>query len=106
MLGTALNIVKWMCLPALLVASLFAPLAGKYAAWINLAAWVAAILLTHGAIRRGNYYWASAFLAATLVFSPLFMADKVFLLLVLACITTVVIFVVACRTQPQPLLAR
>jgi hypothetical protein len=104
MFETALSIAKWTWLPALLTASLFTPFAGDYTAVINFAVWMGAIVLTHRAIRRGNYFWAAEFLAATLAFSPLFIVDKIFLLLALTCVTLVVTFVVACRRQP--LLAR
>jgi hypothetical protein len=102
MLEKVLNIGKWTWLPALLMASLFTPLAGDYAGLIHLAIWLAAIFMTHHAVRRGNYFWAAEFLAATLAFSPLYMVDKIFLLLALASVTTVITLVVACRTQPVP----
>ena len=96
-----LNVAKCAWLPVLLTGSLFTRFAGKYSAPIDFAIWTSAMVLMLCAIRLRNYYWAAGFLATTVAFSPFFMLDKIFLLLVLACITTLATVLVACRPHPM-----
>ena len=62
------TVVKWISLPALLTGALFAPIAGRYE------------------IRYREYLWAARFADTAIVFSPLTLAVKTFLLLSFTCV--------------------
>jgi hypothetical protein len=97
-----LQLIKVFSFPVLLFASLFTGYAGKYDLALTVAACLAATVLALGALRAAKYVWAAELIAIAIVFSPILLLSKVFLLMGLA-------FGVACfglwtalRAQPAP----
>jgi len=52
------------------------------------------------AVRSGEYFWAAAFVGIAVLFSPLLLVVKIFLLLGLSCVVTLAALVAAFQTQP------
>ena len=94
--------LKWASLPTLLIASMFSRFASSYELTVDVLFCLGCVLLVQRAVRMKEYYWASGFAATAVVFSPLGLAIKIFLLMGLACATSLVTLLVAFRTQPQP----
>ena len=80
-----LTVVKWISVPVLLTASLFARFAGVYEIGLNLLVCAGALVLVHRAVSFREYFWATAFAGVAIVFSPLALIIKIFLLLGFTC---------------------
>ena len=96
------KIVKWVSIPVLLIASLFACCAASYELPVDLAICLGAIIFVQRAIWVREYFWAAGFLAIGVVFTPLTLVVKIFLLMGFACIATFANLLTAFRTQPAP----
>jgi hypothetical protein len=81
-----MTVVKWISLPVLLTASLFARFAGKYEIVLNLLVCAGALVVLQRAVYIREYLWAAAFVDVAIVFSPLTLIIKIFLLLSFTCI--------------------
>lgn len=92
--------IKWVSLPALLIASLFSRFAASYELLVDLVICLGAVILVQRAVRSKEYFWAAGFVAIVVVFSPLLLVVKVFLLMGLTCIAAFVTLLAALRTQP------
>ena len=82
----SMTIVKWISLPVLLTGSLFARFAGNYEIVLNLLVCAGALVVVERAVSFREYLWAAAFVGVAIVFSPLTLIIKIFLLLSLTCI--------------------
>jgi len=102
MLRMVTKIVKWVSIPVLLIASLFACCTASYEPLVDLAICLGAIVLVQRAIRLKEYFWAAGFLAIGVVFTPLSLMVKIFLLMGFACVATFANLLAAFRTQPAP----
>jgi hypothetical protein len=102
MLRMIAKIVKWISIPVLLIASLFACCIASYEPLVDLAICLCAIVLVQRAIRLRQYFWATGFLAIGVVFTPLSLMVKIFLLMGFACIATFANLLAAFRPQPVP----
>ena len=100
MLQVVTTIVKWVSIPVLLIASLFACCAASYEPLLDLAICLSAVFFVQRAIRLEEYFWAAGFLAIVVVFSPLSLMVKIFLLTTFACIATFANLLEAFRSQP------
>jgi hypothetical protein len=60
------------------------------------------VVFAQRAVRLKEYYWASGFVAVAVVFSPLELLVKIFLLMGLAWIATFAALVAAFLPQPLP----
>jgi hypothetical protein len=58
------------------------------------------IIFVQRAVWSKEYYWAAGFVAIVVVFSPLFLVVKVFLLMGVTCTATFAALIAAFRTQP------
>ena len=96
------NIIKWVSLPVLLIASMFSRSAGSYELVVDVVVCLGAIIFVQAAVRLEQYSWAAGFVAIALVFSPLLLVVKIFLLMGFTCIVTFVALLAAFRTQPLP----
>jgi hypothetical protein len=96
------KIIKWVSIPVLLIASLFAFCAASYEPLVDLAICLGAIIFVQRAIRLREYFWAAGFLAIVVVFTPLSLALKICLLMGFTCIATFANLLAAFRTQPAP----
>ena len=95
------KIIKRASMPVVLVASLFSCLAASYEALAGFVICMAAIILIQRAVWSKDYYWAVGFAAAFVMFSPMFLVVKVFLLMGFACTVVFMALAAAFRT-PLP----
>ena len=102
MFQTVTKIVKWVSIPVLLIASLFACCAASYETLVDCVICLGAIVFILRAVRLKEYFWAAGFLAIVAVFSPLSLVVKIFLLMGFTCIAIFVTLLAAFRTQPLP----
>jgi hypothetical protein len=96
------KIIKWVSIPVLLIASLFAFCAASYEPLVDFAICLGAIIFVQRAIRLKEYFWAAGFLAIVIVFTPLSLVVKIFLLMGFTFIATFANLLAAFRTQPAP----
>ena len=94
------KIMKWASIPVLLIASLFAFCAASYEPLLDFTIGLAAIVFVQRAIRLKEYFWAVGYLAVGVVFTPLSLMVKIFLLMGFACVVTFANLLAAFRTQP------
>jgi hypothetical protein len=97
-----MKIVKWFSIPVFLIASLFAFCTASYEPLVDFAVCVGAIVFIRRAILLQEYFWAAGFVAIAVVFMPLSLVVKIFLLAGFACVATIANLLRAFRTQPIP----
>ncbi len=102
MFRVSARIVKWASIPVLLIASLFTCCAASYGPVVDFAIGLGAVVLVQRAIRSKQYFWAAGFLATGVVFTPLALITKIFILMGFACVATFAKSVAAFRIQPAP----
>lgn len=102
MLQMVAKVIKWASLPVLLIASVFSCLAASYEALAGFLICMGAIIFVQRAVWSREYYWAAGFAATFVMFSPLFLVVKVFLLMGFACTVVFMTLLAAFRTQPVP----
>ena len=95
------TIIKWVSIPVLLIFALFSRFAAGYEFLANLVICTGAVICVQRAVQRKEHGWAAAFVAVVIMFSPLALAAKIFLLLGLISIATVATVVAAFRTRPR-----
>jgi hypothetical protein len=78
------SLLKWAAIPALLVGSVFSGFAGAYEPLVNFVVCMGAIILVQRAVWLHQYVSGAGFLAIAVVFSPISLVVKIFLLLGLA----------------------
>lgn len=100
MFQTVTIIVKWVSIPVLLIASMCSRYAANYELLVDAVICLGAILFVPRAIWLKDYFWAAGFVAVAVVFSPLFLVVKVFLLMGLTCLAACLALLAAFRTQP------
>jgi len=97
-----MRIIKWISIPVLLIASLFGFCAASYEPLVDLAICLGAIIFIQRAIRLREYFWAAGFLAIVVVFMPLPLVVKIFLLMGFTCVATFANLLTAFRPQAAP----
>jgi hypothetical protein len=97
------GILKWISIPVVLVASAFTGYAASYELAVNLAICLGATILVQRAVWLKEYFWAAGFVLIAVVFSPLMLAVKIFLLMGLTCVAAFLALLAAFRRQPLPL---
>jgi hypothetical protein len=102
MFQVATTIVKWVSIPVLLIASVLSRFTASYELLVDCVVCLGAIVIVLRAIRSNEYLWAAGFVAVAVVFSPLLLAVKVFLLMGFTCAVTLATLFVAFRTRPAP----
>jgi disulfide bond formation protein DsbB len=95
----SITIIKWISLPVLLTGSLFARFAGSYEIVLNLLVCAGALVVVQRAISFREYLRAAAFVGVAIVFSPLTLIIKIFLLS-LTCIGALAGVYAAWKPQP------
>src|SRR5579883_3420677 len=88
MLQQAMKISKWASIPILLAGAIFSGMAASYEPILDGVIWAAAIGLVVWQARLKNYYCAACFVAVGLVFSPLPLVNKMFFLMGLVCVVS------------------
>ncbi|MBZ5625639.1 MAG: hypothetical protein LAQ69_44145 [Acidobacteriia bacterium] len=96
------RIIKWLAIPVLLIASIFARYAAAYELTVNLVVCLGAVVCVRRAVQLKEYSWAAGFVAIAVVFSPLLLVDKIFLLMGLTCTATLITLIVQFRTHSVP----
>jgi hypothetical protein len=94
-----MRVVKWISIPILLTASMFSRSAASYELLVDMGVCLGAVVLVQRAARVKEYFWASGFAAIAVVFCPLLLIVKVFLLMGFTCIAMFVILIAAFRTR-------
>lgn len=94
------KIMKWIAIPVLLIAALFSCFAASYEPLLDFLVCLGAILFIQRSVWLKEYCWGAGMVAVAVVFSPLFLATKVFLVMGLACIASFVALFAAFRTTP------
>src|SRR5436189_6216972 len=102
MFQKVLKVIKWVSLPVLLMASVFSRFAASYELLLNLVICLGAIILVERSARSKEYYWAAGFTGIAVVFSPLLLAYKIFLLMGFTCVVTSLTLYAAFRMQRLP----
>lgn len=97
-----LQLVKVFSFPVLLFASLFTGYAGQYELALTLVVCLVAAVLAIRALRLAQYAWAAELAAIGIVFSPIFLLSKIFLLMGLAFIVACLGLWTALRAQSAP----
>jgi hypothetical protein len=100
MLPMITRIIKWVSIPALLIASVFSRYAASYELAVDLAICLGATVLVLRTVRLKEYFWAAGFASIAVVFSPLLLAVKIFLLMGLTCIAIFLTLSAAFRRRP------
>ena len=94
-----MKIVKRVSVPVLLIASIFSRYAGRYEFLLDSAICLGALVLIQQAVRLRQYFLAAGFVTVAVVFSPFALVVKIFLLMGLAGIASVVTLVAIFRKQ-------
>jgi hypothetical protein len=102
MLQTIGKIIKWASAPVLLFAAVFSSLEANYEALAGFVICTGAIILLQRAVWSKEYYWTAGFAATFVMFSPLVLVVKVFLLMGVACTVVFMALLAAFRAQPLP----
>ena len=96
------KIIKWVSLPALLIGSVFSSSAASYQPLLDVVICLGALIVIQRAVWVGEYFWAAGFVAIAVVFSPLVLVVKLFLLMGFLSIATLVTLLAAWKTHPLP----
>jgi hypothetical protein len=97
-----MKVIKWVSLPALLAASMFSRSAAGNELMVDFVVCLGAVFFIQRAIRLKEYFWTAGFVAIAVVFSPLLLVLKIFLLLGFTCIAAFITLLAAFKTQPLP----
>ena len=96
------GIIKWVSLPLLLSVSVLTRYAASYELLVDFVICLGAIVYVQREVWLKEYFWAAGFVAVAVVFSPLLLVVKIFLLIGFICIATLVTLLTAFRRQPLP----
>jgi hypothetical protein len=102
MLQTATKIIKWVSIPVLLIASLFACCVPSYELLVDCVMCLGAAVLIQRAIQSQEYFWAGGVVAIAVAFTPFSLVVKIFLLMGITCLAVMVKLFVSFRPQPAP----
>jgi hypothetical protein len=100
MFQTMIRILKWISVPALTLVALLSCLVGRYEGLMNLTICLGAIVSVSRAAWLKQYVWAAVCVIAVVVFSPLFLLTKIFLLMALTGVAACLMLASAFRPQP------
>ena len=94
------KMVKWASIPVLLMAAVFSCMAWSYEPLLDCVLCLGALFFVQRAVAAGEYFWAAGFLGIVVIFSPLFLALKIFLLMGLGCIGAFLTLYMVFRAHP------
>jgi hypothetical protein len=97
-----IKVVKWVSIPALLVASVFSFVAAGYEPLLNVVICMGAIIGVQRAVWAREYVWGAGCVAIVVAFSPVPLAVKIFLLMGLTCVAAFVTLFAAFRMRRLP----
>jgi len=102
MFQTVVRITKWASIPVLLLASILSRFTASYEFLVDCVICLGATVVILWAVRSKQYLLAAGFVAVGVVFSPLLLVVKIFLLLGFTCSASLVTAFAAFRTHPLP----
>ena len=102
MFQIVMTMIKWVSIPALLIASIFSPAAASYEFQVDCVICLGALIVVQRAVRFEKYLWAVGFVSVAVVFSPLLLLVKIVLLMGATGIATFGTLLASFRTQPSP----
>ncbi len=97
-----MKIIKWITIPLLLIGSMFTRYATSYEILLNVTICIGALVVVQQAFRARSYLWAAGFVAIAIVFSPLILVAKIFLLMSFTCVASFVTLLDTWKTRPSP----
>ena len=97
---TLMKLIQWISLPVLLLVALSSRSAGRYELLLDLVVCMGAVIAVQWAVGHKEYFFAAGFVGIALVFSPLLLVIKIFLLMSMACVATFITLFAAFKTQP------
>jgi hypothetical protein len=97
-----IRIIKWVSIPVLLIASMLPRYAASYELTVDWAICLGAAILVQRAVWLKEYFWAAGLVLIAIVFSPLLLAVKIFLLMGLTCMAVFLALMAAFRRQALP----
>lgn len=100
MFQTVSKIIKWISIPVLLIAALFSCFAANYEPLVDFVVCMGAILFIQRAVWLREYSWGAGMVLVVVVFSPLILITKIFLMMGLACLVSLMVLLSAFRTEP------
>lgn len=80
-----LTIVKWISLPVLVAGSVISAYAGNYEFLLNLLVCACALGMVQRRVASREYFWAAGFAGIAVLYGPMALLLKLFLLLSLTC---------------------
>jgi hypothetical protein len=93
------KILKWVSIPALTLVALCSCLAGRYETVLNLTICLSAVVMVQRAAWLKEYAWAAVCVVVFVVFSPLLLVTKIFLLMFLTSVGAFLTLRAAFRPQ-------
>ena len=99
------SVVRWAAIPIVLMASLFSGMAGVYEPLMNILVCMTAIILIQRAVRLRQYVSGAGLIAVVVVFCPISLAVKIFLLLGLICLAAFSAVLAGFRARLAPLVS-
>ena len=96
------KIIKWGSLPVLLIGAIFSCSAASYERLLDFVICLGAIIIVQRAVRVKERFWAAGFVAIAIVFSPLMLVVKLFLLMGFLCMATLATLLATWKTKPLP----
>lgn len=95
-----MKVFKWTAIPVLLIAAPFSCLAANYQPLLDCLVCMGAVFFIQRAVWLKAYAWAAGTVAVVVVFSPLFPLTKIFLIMGLSCVASVVVVLTSWRPEP------
>jgi len=97
------SILKWVSILGLVAVALLSDMAGRYEGLLNLTICLTGAVFVQRAVWLKEYGWAGVCVLAVVVFSPLLLVTKIFVLMGVTCLAACLM--VAAAFRPQPVVA-
>jgi uncharacterized membrane protein YdcZ (DUF606 family) len=97
---TIAQLAKWCTIPVLLTASMFSYFTARYEPLVDMAICLGAMIFIQRAVWSREYVWAGGLLAIVVVFSPIALTGKIFLLMAITGLGCCVSLFGALRPHP------
>jgi hypothetical protein len=104
MFQTITKVSQWLSFPILLLVALCSRSAGRYELLLDVVVCMGAVIAVRRAVWQKEYFFAAGFVGIALVFVPLLLVVKIFLLMTIACVATFFTILAAFKPQPLPAL--
>ncbi len=97
-----MKLAKWVSVPFLLIIAMFTQFAASYEFLLDIAICQGALIVVQRTFRAKEYFLGAGFVAIAIVFSPLPLIFKIFLLLSFTCVAAFVTLLDTWKTRPAP----